>query len=114
MNAGGGNQGLGHSGTTGNSSSTPGGSGGTATGGDINLAGNRGGARAVLGGFVAAVSQAGDCPMFGGGRSQSLENAGVTGLNFGCAGSGAATYNVSTNFAGGAGAAGTIRITEYY
>jgi len=118
LSAAGGGKGIGHTGTGGNSQSTPGGSGGTATGGDINLAGNRGGARAVLQGasssFVAAVSQAGDCPMFGGGRAQSLENAGVAGLNFGCAGSGAATYNVTTNFAGGAGAAGTIRITEYY
>ena len=52
--------------------------------------------------------------MFGGARAQSAENAGVAGLNFGCAGSGAATSGVNTNYAGGAGAAGTIRITEYY
>lgn len=110
----GGNQGLGHTGTSGNSGSTPGGNGGTATGGDINLAGNRGGARAVLSAIIAAISQQGDCPMFGGARAQSSENSGASGLNFGCAGSGAATSNVTSNFAGGAGANGTIRITEYY
>ena len=114
LNAGGGNQGLGHTGTSGNSASLPGGTAGTATGGDINLAGSRGGARAILSGIIAAVSQQGDCPMFGGARAQSAENAGVAGLNFGCAGSGAATAGVTTNYAGGAGAAGTIRITEYY
>lgn len=114
LSAVGGNQGLGHSGTAGNSGSLPGGQAGTATGGDINLAGNRGGARAILSGIIAAVSQQGDCPMFGGARAQQPENAGVAGLNFGCAGSGAATAGVTTNFAGGAGAAGTIRITEYY
>jgi len=114
LSAVGGNQGLGHTGTAGNSGSLPGGTAGTATGGDINLAGSRGGARAIIGGIIAAVSQQGDCPMFGGGRSQSAENAGVAGLNFGCAGSGAATSGVTTNFAGGAGSAGTIRITEYY
>lgn len=114
LSAGGGNQGLGHVGVSGYSQSTPGGNGGTATGGDINLSGNRGGARGILNGYVASVSQSGDCPMFGGGRAQSIDSAGLAGVNFGCAGTGAATYNVTTNYAGGAGAAGTIRITEYY
>lgn len=118
LTANGGGAGAGSLATSGNSQSTPGGTGGSSTGGDINLSGSRGGARAIIAvsgtAYIAAVSQAGECPMFGGGRAQSNGNAGTDGANFGGGGSGASVTGTSTNYAGGAGAAGTIRITEYY
>jgi len=113
LSAGGGGSGGAHAATAGNSSATAGGVGGTPSGGDINLYGSRAGARTVINAIIAALSQSGDCPMFGGGRSSTTDATGLDGQNFGCGGSGAAS-TTSTNYAGGDGAAGTIRITEYY
>jgi hypothetical protein len=118
LTANGGQAGAGSLATAGNSQSTPGGNGGTSTGGDINLSGSRAGARAVIAvsgtAYIAAVSQAGECPMFGGGRAQAIDNTGTDGANFGGGGSGASVSGTNTNYAGGDGKAGTIRITEYY
>ena len=118
LTANGGGAGAGSLATSGNSQSTPGGTGGSSTGGDINLSGSRGGARAIIAvsgtAYIAAVSQAGECPMFGGGRAQSIGNAGTDGANFGGGGGGASVSGTTTNYAGGDGKAGTIRITEYY
>ena len=114
LSANGGQGGAAHIGTAGNSGGVPGGNGGAATGGDINLLGSRGTSRAVLGGFIASLSGSGCAPIFGGGKITPEGNTGTDANNFGEGGAGAAVSNATTNYGGGDGFAGTIRITEYY
>jgi hypothetical protein len=114
LSANGGQGGAAHIGTAGNSGGVPGGNGGTATGGDINLSGSRATSRAVLGGFIASLSGSGCAPIFGGGKTTPEGNTGTNATNFGEGGAGAAASGVTTNYGGGDGFAGTIRITEYY
>jgi len=91
-------------------------SGGTATGGDINIRGGSGGsgmgANATVGGFGGASQLSGSVagPYISTSGNTSNGNA---GFNYGGGGSGAAQYGGGVAF-GGAGAGGIIRVIEYY
>lgn len=100
--------------TAGNATGTVGGSGGSGSGGDINLHGGRAGNRSVTIGYVASISTSGSAPFFGGGKCTPIGNNGADGTNYGEGGSAGAVYNTTTNYSGGAGASGVIRITEYF
>ena len=89
--------------------------GGTASGGDLNLYGSDSGGRGIVSAKLASVSMSGAAPFFGGSQvSPSGDTNGVAGVNYGAGGTGAQCLDVVTNFAGGAGAAGVVRITEYF
>lgn len=94
-----------------------GGAGGSASGGDINVSGNDGGA-----GFTqlatSALGGTGAGAIFGGGgdggkATTNVAVAGTTAVTYGGGGGGAVCRNVTTGAAGGAGAQGFIWITEY-
>jgi hypothetical protein len=114
LTATGGDGGTGLTATAGNSTGSAGGIGGAGSGGDLNLEGRRAGNRAVASGLVVSLSTSGAAPFFGGGKTTAIGNAGEAGTNYGEGGSAGAVYNVTTNYAGGAGAAGVIRITEFF
>lgn len=94
-----------------------GGAGGaTFTGGDLNL---RGGANTVgttTGATFNTISQAGCAPYFGtvGIAQRASNNNGPNGGNPGEGGAGGAVSATTANYAGGNGAAGIIRITEFF
>lgn len=93
---------------TGASGSGGTGAGGTATNGDLNV---RGGPA-----FVARTdtSGAGGCSFFGnGGNGRNSSGNGNSGAVYGSGGGGSASISVGTNYSGGAGADGLIRIWEY-
>lgn len=90
-----------------------GGSGGDGTVGTLNLSGSRATAGRVLSGTVAHFSLSGSAPFFGGGfYNGSSSINGLAGQNYGEGGS--AAYSTTSSNAGGNGAAGVIRITEFY
>jgi hypothetical protein len=86
--------------------------------GDVIAAGTTG-----IGGYfnnalgLAALCGCGASGPFGGGASfsftNSTANAGVAGSNYGAGGSGASAAAATGSFAGGAGSAGVVIITEY-
>jgi hypothetical protein len=107
--------------------STPGGAGtsviygatgGTATGGDINIVGSSGGS-ASYGNSVAHVSGYGGFSIYGGSAPQvyAISNPqnrdGFDGLSYGGGGSGSSSYSSGSNNTGGAGADGVCIITEF-
>ncbi len=92
-------------------------SGGEASGTGVTvIAGLRGGAR-QRGAWAQVIGGYGGCsPLFGqggGGEGGNVSN-GFAGTTYGAGGGGAAVDGVSTNYAGGDGYQGVIRITEYY
>jgi hypothetical protein len=89
------------------------GSAGTASGGDLNVSSNRGSSGAYLGANVlSAIS--GGVPGFSAGISSVSNATGSTNTEYGGGGGGAVIDSSATNRAGGAGADGVIRITEYF
>jgi hypothetical protein len=99
-----------------------GGIGGTASGGDINIAGQCGGFAISSGGggsTTYAMGGSGANSMYGSGginaysASGGLSVVGNAGIGYGSGGSGGVGATGSINAAGGAGAAGIIIITEY-
>ena len=93
-------------------------SGGSATGGDLNISGQPGGIRcrgdiwgAIVGGFGGG-SKLGNGPQGNQASNNSLD--GVSATNYGAGGSGAASDDSTANVNGGAGYQGVIRITVYY
>jgi hypothetical protein len=91
-----------------------GGGPGTGSGGTLNLSGRTGTTGVANGVLVLSVSIAG-ASFFGGGSGNGIGNtAGATGSNFGTGATGAVSSSSATDFAGGTGAAGVIRITEYF
>lgn len=115
--AGGGQAGLGAPNSTVAALSGAQGSGGTATGGDINIVGGVGGYGMVNGAAGAGMAMAG----FGGGTTlapttpatPAAASGGAASANSGCGGSGAGTQANGSAFAGGAGAAGRIIVWEF-
>lgn len=93
------------------------GTGGSATGGDINISGGNGYAGEVhsAGGSVsfAGKGHGGSC-MFGSVKPSRLANPGQHATGFGAGGSGPCTTGVFTFLAGGDGAPGIVIIKEYY
>jgi hypothetical protein len=69
-------------------------------------------------GDIVSMNPSGFCPIFGcgviGRTSLSAGSAGPNGVNYGDGGGSAWSENLTTNFAGGDGYQGVIRITEYY
>lgn len=113
------NGGLGGPGSTGGTSlAGVGGTGGSSSGGDINLEGGNGTISRVIGGarFQLSLPGRGAGP-FGGMPRRSSTTAGVNGTDgqlYGGGGGGASgQVDTTGNTAGGAGAHGCIRITEY-
>lgn len=98
----------------GSANASSGGAGGTATGGDINLAGE-GGASGLYSSGIGAISGKGGSSFWGGGgRGVSIisgQIAGVAGGAPGAGGSGAAAVS-GTNQSGGAGQPGIV-VIEY-
>jgi hypothetical protein len=96
-----------------------GGVGGTISTGDTSLAGGQGGTGLAFSGTVAisGVGGAGACGGPGAAQRNSTDSAsgvgGAAGVSVGAGGSGALTLT-GTSRAGGNGAAGLIRIWEYY
>jgi hypothetical protein len=94
-----------------------GGSGGsTFTGGDLNLRGGTNTVASTTGTGFGTFSQAGCAPYFGtvGIGNRASNNNGANGSNPGEGGAGGSVSASTSNFAGGDGAAGAIRITEYF
>lgn len=90
------------------------GTAGTGSGGDLNLTGSSGLSARVVGGSAASFSLAGAAPFIGGGSSNTTTGAGAAGANYGEGGTGAVNGTDATNYSGGAGGGGLIRIKEYY
>ena len=116
MSANGGGFGQGMAQSTGNAT-TGRGTGGTATGGDINIVGSDGSIGRVLGGESVRLTRsgAGGAGLGGGDRSDPT-NATTTGANgraYGGGGTGA-KQNTSTNQSGGDGADGVVIVEEYF
>lgn len=111
----GGNGGGGMLATSGNGRAS-GVAGGAGTGGDLNLEGSCATGRSIVSGGFASFSLSGCAPFFGGSvvHTGSNDTNGSAGVNYGAGGSGGTVSDVATNFAGGAGKAGVIRITEYF
>jgi hypothetical protein len=114
LTATGGGLGAGVASTSGNSGAVPGGTAGSGSGGDINLKGSRATARSIVGGDLVSLSAPGCAPFFGGGNTASGETTPDNATNYGEGGAGASAQDVTTNFAGGDGYQGVIRITVYY
>jgi len=92
--------------------------GGQGSGGDINIEGQSPGVSTITAGDIVSMNPSGFCPIFGcgivGRTAISTGSAGPNGVNYGDGGGSAYVENISTNFAGGDGYQGVIRITEYY
>ena len=89
-------------------------SGGTPTGGDVNLAGHRYGV--ASGGTTHSLSGEGGHSRFGwGGRSVPSATGGLDGIGYGAGGSGACEDRGAGNFReGGVGAQGIVYVHEFY
>jgi len=89
--------------------------GGDGIGGDVGIGGQRGGARS-RGTFVQYYGGYGGGSFFGqgGGGNAGTNASGGNGTNYGCGGGGGANDATTSNYAGGNGYQGVIRITEYY
>lgn len=92
---------------------TNGPSGGSASGGDINVSGGDGGGGTVLGGQYTVSGLGGGNPLGTGGH-QVANSAGTAGNSYGGGGGGATRGPSSSALAGGAGAAGVVIVTEYF
>jgi hypothetical protein len=94
---------------------TPGGSGGVATGGDVNLPGQPGSCGRTITGLVLLQTRGGSPPMgYGfGGVINNVSGTGVTGTGYG-AGGGACWHGASTAAAGAPGTGGLFKITMYF
>lgn len=114
LTAGGGNAGLGITAASSNANYL-GSAGGTGSGGDIVIGGQRGGAR-TRGNFAQYFGGAGSGSVFGvgGGGSGGANAAGDAGTMYGAGGGGGGNDGATSNYAGGAGFQGVIRVTEYY
>lgn len=90
-------------------------SGGDGTGGDVIIGGQRGGPRS-RGNFAQYYGGNGGGSFFGqgAGGAGGSNSAGLDGLRYGCGGGGGANDGTTSNYAGGDGAQGVIRITVYY
>ena len=108
----GGAGGSGMSGTSGNSIGE-GPLGGTSSGGDLNIAGNPSGPRAIVNGESACLSNGGSS-MLGAGGNSNAGGVGGAGLGYGSGAGGSGSRNEATNYAGNTGAGGLIKITEFY
>lgn len=99
-------------GNTGSTNAADPSSGGTATGGDLNIVGGqgeRGSTSDSLGGT------GGDSPIGGsGGYGGSGDDTGGSGGGYGAGGGGASQAGASGGGSGGAGATGIVIVTEYY
>jgi len=90
-----------------------GGAGGTATGGDINITGKKGGYGKIFSGTGDSIGGAGGSSMFSGGTPTTINGYnGETSLGYG--GGGAGGSNKSGVKDGGSGSAGLIIIKEYF
>ena len=89
--------------------------GGDGSGGDIVIGGQRGGAR-TRGNFAQYFGGFGGGSIFGQGNGGAggTNAAGEAAVRYGCGGGGGGTDGTTSNYAGGAGFQGVIRITEYY
>lgn len=115
MTAIGGTGGGGHDGTTTNSQSPDAASGGSASGGDLNIRGAPAIGRTVLSGLISSFGSGGYSIKFPVATvSANTNNHGATGQTYGCGGSGGVAQGVTTDRTGGDGADGIIIITEYY
>lgn len=111
--ANGGNGGSGMQAESGNRVAA-GGTGGTATGGDINITGQNGAVARVHDGWPFPAA-GGDTPLGMGGVWQSGGGGnGAAGRGYGAGGGGGVSFADSTARAGGAGAGGIVIVYEYY
>lgn len=113
LTASGGGGGIGRTATSSNTSIAGGAGGTTFTGGDLGLKGGSATCATTSGVFVASFSTAGCAPYFGTVGDSNNGNAGNNGVNYGEGGSAATISASTTNYAGGNGVAGIIRITEF-
>jgi hypothetical protein len=88
----------------------PGGPGGASANGDINISGNGGGAMSYNTNWISGHGGGGGGALGGGGAAGNYYGGSTAGSNYGGGGSGGAS---SAPTAGGAGAPGAIRISEY-
>lgn len=111
----GGTGGAGHLGSSG-SVLASGSDGGSGSGGDLNLDGSCSTSRGLITGNVSAASLSGAAPFFAGSiRTSPNTGNGLNAVNFGAGGSPGQNLDATaTNYAGGNGKAGVIRITEYF
>lgn len=89
--------------------------GGNGSGGDIVSGGQRGGPR-TRGNFAQYFGGAGGDSFFGqgSGGAGGANSAGEVAIRYGCGGGGGASDNTTSNYAGGDGFQGVIRVTVYY
>lgn len=115
LSASGGNGGGGHSGTVGTSQSPDAASGGTASGGSLNIRGAPAIGRSIVNGEITSFGSGGYSIKFPVATvSSNTNNHGATGQTYGCGGSGGVAQGVTTDRAGGDGNDGIIIVTEYY
>jgi hypothetical protein len=87
--------------------------GGTATGGDINIAGGAGGHSLQCALNVGVSGFGGNATLGFGGRTRASNLPGLNGVGYGSGGSGAFTASGTSNQTGGNGASGIIIISEF-
>lgn len=109
----GGQGGLGAGNTTG-TQFIGGGTGGTATGGDINVDGQAGGNGRVYTGVANLMGYGGNTPLGTGGDARTVVGNGVGASGFGAGGGGGYGAGTSTDRSGGAGAIGTVIIVTMF
>ncbi len=91
-----------------------GGSGQTASGGDININGQVGSTGIITNGVLSNGGDGGSSPFGFGGRMRGANSNGSNGQGFGAGGGGALTITNATSRTGGAGSGGRIEIWEFY
>jgi hypothetical protein len=108
----GGGAGVGNTATAGNVVLT-GITGGTSSGGDLNIQGSDSDLISVVNGEVGGASVSGSS-IFGGGLRTRFLNTGFNGVSPGSGGGGTSVGDVVTNFAGGDGADGIVVVKEFF
>jgi len=97
----------------GNASTTTPGTGGSASGGDVNIAGNSGAyGKSGAGEEICGSGASSPLGIGGGGRGSS--GAGVSASGYGAGGGGALNTGSSNSFSGGSSSPGIIIVKEYY
>jgi hypothetical protein len=94
-----------------------GGAGGVGTDGDLNLSGRQGGMSRGAGLTFYAMGTSGAAPIIGGGGKAPVDNSvqnAPASDTYGEGGASPLVYNTTTNYAGGDGYQGVIRVTEFY
>jgi hypothetical protein len=89
--------------------------GGTASGGDINLSGGNASGYGIYA-SVVSLTQSGAAPFFGGGKSPSVNRngeAGTAATNYGEGAGGASVAATTSNFNGAAGFQGVCILEEF-